>query len=151
MPSGHKAGLTLFELLIVIVIIAAVMAISIPMLLEGRSAANESSAIHSMRAIFNAQQQYYCVNKEYTDLTTLVDKKYLGDRGIAEGYKSGYRFTHELDDPPYHWHAFGTPYNYGTSGRRCFYLDDGGVLFAKDTGSNQLVTPWEAKKWPQVH
>lgn len=151
MTPRHKAGLTLLEHLVVIIIIVAVLAISIPMIIEGRLTANEASAIYTLRAIFNAQQQYYCINKEYTDLANLVRKEYLGDRALVNGLKSGYRFVHELADPPHRWSAFGVPESYGSSGKRCFYIDEGGVLHGQDTGSNQIVTPSEAKKWPQVH
>ncbi|MDQ7779020.1 MAG: type II secretion system protein, partial [Planctomycetota bacterium] len=100
-----RAGLTLLEILIVVAIIAAVLAISIPMILQSKAVANEASAMHSLRAIFSAEQQYHCINKQYTDVQTLVGQKYLGDQAFANGYKSGYRFITEVSDPPWHWYS----------------------------------------------
>jgi type IV pilus assembly protein PilA len=54
---GH-AGFTLIELLIVVAIIAAVAAIAVPSLLRARMAANETSALGSMRAVNSAQTAY---------------------------------------------------------------------------------------------
>jgi prepilin-type N-terminal cleavage/methylation domain-containing protein len=51
-------GFTLIELLIVVAIIAIIAAIAIPSLLRARMAANEASAIGSLRSVFSSQQNY---------------------------------------------------------------------------------------------
>jgi prepilin-type N-terminal cleavage/methylation domain-containing protein len=57
-PSGPDAGFTLIELLIVVAIIAIITAISSAGLLRSRAAANETSALASVRVIFSSQKAY---------------------------------------------------------------------------------------------
>ena len=51
----RSAGFTLIELLVVVAILAVVAAIALPALMRARVAANESSAIASLRSIHTAQ------------------------------------------------------------------------------------------------
>jgi len=55
-PSA--AGFTLIELLVVVAILAVVATIGLPALLRARVAANETSAIGSLRSIYSAQGAY---------------------------------------------------------------------------------------------
>src|SRR5271170_4034200 len=55
---GREAGFTLMELLIVISIMLILMLIAIPNFANMKSQANETSAIQSLRAIYQAQIQY---------------------------------------------------------------------------------------------
>jgi prepilin-type N-terminal cleavage/methylation domain-containing protein len=56
--TSSAAGFTLIELLVVVAILAVVAAIALPALLRARVAANESSAIASLRSIHSAQGAY---------------------------------------------------------------------------------------------
>ena len=51
MKNENEKGFSLIELLVVVIIIAIVAAIAIPNLLASRRAANEASAISSLRTI----------------------------------------------------------------------------------------------------
>jgi type IV pilus assembly protein PilA len=53
-----EQGFTLFELLVVVGIISAILAITVPMLMRARMAANESSAIGSLRTVNSAEAGY---------------------------------------------------------------------------------------------
>lgn len=54
----RKAGFTLIELMVVVAIIAILMAILIPGLLRAKMAANETSAIGTIKTITSAQEQF---------------------------------------------------------------------------------------------
>jgi len=68
----HK-GFSLIELLIVVAVILVIAAIAIPNLLRSRMAANEASAVASVRSINTAQVTYAStyVNTGYTTLAQL--------------------------------------------------------------------------------
>ncbi|HXY13973.1 MAG TPA: prepilin-type N-terminal cleavage/methylation domain-containing protein [Terriglobales bacterium] len=55
---GNPKGFSLIELLIVVAIILVIAAIAIPNLLRSKIAANESSAVQSLRTISSAQTSY---------------------------------------------------------------------------------------------
>ena len=94
MKSNQK-GFSLVELLVVVIIIAIVAAIAIPNLLASRRAANEASAISSLRTIHSAEAVYQATTGNSTDyaagsgLTGLVDTVLAQDAFS----KSGYDFT----------------------------------------------------------
>jgi type IV pilus assembly protein PilA len=102
----HKQkGFSLIELLIVVAIILIIAAISIPNLLRARIAANESSAVSSVRTVNTAQITY---SSSYATVgfagalsslggTTCAPPGSTGacliDTQLASGTKSGYTFS----------------------------------------------------------
>src|SRR5688500_4597879 len=94
MSKKNQKGFSLVELLVVVIIIAIIAAIAIPSLLASRRAANESSAVQSMRTYHSAQATFQALSptRVYAAtpaaLGTLVDNVLNGTVGGL--VKSGY-------------------------------------------------------------
>jgi type IV pilus assembly protein PilA len=99
-------GFTLIELLIVVAIILIIAAIAIPNLLRSRIAANQASAVGSLRTLNSAEVSYsstYNVGFSYSLAYLAPDPTGnnpsstaagLIDSVLASGTKSGYSFTY---------------------------------------------------------
>ena len=92
----NERGFTLIELLIVVAVIAILSAIAVPSFLRARQAANESSAISSVRAINSAQISYRFSDGggiNYADSLATLNASQKIDGKVASGFKSGYVYT----------------------------------------------------------
>src|SRR5712692_5985290 len=100
-----QKGFSLIELLIVVAIILIIAAIAIPNLLRSRIAANESSAVASIRTINTAEVSYSTSNPSNgfaaalanlggaVPCTPSVATGCLIDNVLGSGTKSGYAFN----------------------------------------------------------
>lgn len=150
MKSNQK-GFSLIELLIVVAIILIIAAIAIPNLLKSRMAANESSAVGSMRTLNTAEITYEasCPDTGFSasiaELNTgaaCVGGAGIIDDVLATGVKSGYTFAYA----PTATGAINTnyatsavPLNVGVTGQRGFFSDETGVIRYTLDGSSPTI------------
>jgi prepilin-type N-terminal cleavage/methylation domain-containing protein len=146
-----QKGFSLIELLIVVAIILIIAAIAIPNLLRSRMAANEASAVGSIRTINTSQVTYastYGVGFADTlaklggasPCTPAVATSCLIDQVLSGGTKSGYSFSisgtaGSTSSPNNTYQVTGTPVARGSSGQSGFFSDESGVIRKNPTAN----------------
>jgi prepilin-type N-terminal cleavage/methylation domain-containing protein len=131
----NQKGFSLVELLVVVIIIAIIAAIAIPNLLASRRAANEASAISSLRTVHSAEATYQATlgqNVDYAVLTDLATNNLIDTvLGGASGTKSGYTFASTVGAAGTSVYcATAVPTTPGTTGVRSFAVSAPGVIYA---------------------
>ena len=145
MRQKNEIGFSLIELLIVVAILGIIMAIAVPKLLASKRAANEGSAVSSMRTIHTCELTYQATTGvgDYADLPTLAVET-LTDVVLGSGSKSGYNFVITPSAPgsvPALFYATTVPINTAgatRTGTRRFGITEDGVIH----GDSVALTPY---------
>jgi len=148
----RQAGFSLIELLIVVAIILIIAAIAIPNLMRSKMAANESSAVGSLRTINTAMVTYsdnFPTVGVAGTLTSLggtaaacsaatgasSTQGCLIDNTLAGGTKSGYVFAAAGGTPEVTYTSLATPQSQGVTGQRAFCSNQSGVIYWNASGT----------------
>jgi type IV pilus assembly protein PilA len=153
---SKQTGFSLIELLIVVAVILVIAAVAIPNLLRSRMAANEASAVASLRSINTSQVVYQSTyGSSYASrLADLSDggtaancvasaiptstSACLIDSVLASGSKSGYKFMYgPLSTGPVvaAYTVNADPTSSGASGQRHFFTDQTNVIRVNDAAA----------------
>ena len=150
-----QKGFSLIELLIVVAIILIIAAIAIPNLLRARIAANESSAVASIRTVNTAMISY---NSAYPTVGFAANLTALGgtctvvvtpssatscliDSQLASGTKSGYTFAATGTAGSYF--TYGNPVTLNSTGVNSFCSIQDAVVRKTGTAATSTCTGTE--------
>ena len=143
---NRQKGFSLIELLIVVAIILVIAAFAIPALLRSKIAANQSSAVGSLRSLNTSCTAYATSYGQYPGAlgnlgpvgsggvadSTSAD---LVDMVLASGVKSGYTFIYTAGTANQSYSLTATPIVQGTTGQNMYFTDQSGVIRVDTSGA----------------
>lgn len=136
--SGAKknGGFTLIELLIVVSIILILAVIATPSFIGALQSSRETSAIATIKRIYQAQMIYMASNNNFGTLTNLTAAGVLDDRFAEDGGSptlGGYTYTITVSDDDGSVFYIQADPTSTTSGRYDYYAGPDGVVRYRTT------------------
>jgi type IV pilus assembly protein PilA len=143
---NKQRGFSLIELLIVVAIILIIAAIAIPNLLRSKMAANEASAVASLRTLNTSSVSYSTTYGNYPPTLASLGPAASPSSTAADlvdlmlgkdpATKSGYTFVYASAGTPISSYTItATPVTQNVTGQRGFFTDQSGVIRADTTGA----------------
>ena len=143
---NKQKGFSLIELLIVVAIILIIAAIAIPNLLRSKIAANQASAVGSLRTLNTSCIAYSTSYGQFpaaltnlgpiasggTASSTAAD---LVDSVLSGGSKSGYTFVYTAGSSNQSYSITATPAT-SSSGQNMYYTDQSSVIRVDTSGAS---------------
>jgi type IV pilus assembly protein PilA len=141
-----RKGFSLIELMIVVAIILIIASFAIPALLRSKIAANQASAVGSLRSLNTSCTAYSTSYGQYpgalanlgpvasggTANSTSAD---LVDMVLAAGVKSGYTFVYTAGTADQSYTLTALPIAQGTTGQNMYFTDQSGVIRVDTSGA----------------
>lgn len=138
-------GFSLIELLLVVGIILILASVAVPNYLGAKRAANEASAVASIRAIGSGELVYRGTHGVFASLNNLVQAEII-DTALGTGFKSGYAFAAAPgSDPNLQFTATASPIISSgisaTGNRHYFVCQDQVIRFKAGAVADASSTP----------
>jgi len=145
MITNKQNGFSLIELLIVVAIMLVIAAIAIPSFLRSKIAANQASAVGSLRSLNTACVSYNTAYGQFPAALTNLGPAASGgtptstsadliDIVLAAGQKSGYNFSYTAGTSNQSYSITATPIAV-SSGQNMYYTDQSAVIRVDTSGS----------------
>ena len=138
-----QKGFSLIELLIVVAIILIIAAIAIPNLIRSKIAANQASAVASLRTLntsavlFNTNYGLYptALSSMATSGAASSTAADLIDNVLSTGTKSGYSFSWSGGGTTGSYAIFASPVTLNSTGTVYYYTDQSLVIRSNPAGA----------------
>jgi hypothetical protein len=141
--AGESTGRIFATVLIAVLFLSLIGCSSIQNYSTAKIGANETSAILSLRSIGQAELLYFNTHQRGFGTLKELSADQLIPSELAAGERNGYRFTvriferSESGQPAYEANAI--PVNYGSTGKRSFYLNEDAVIRQADKNGSEAT------------